>query len=639
MPRKVDEKLAVIWPNQPGAPAQNSNGKPALIYGRVSHVKQRTQGHGLDSQEHRCREYAKAQGYRVEAVFPDDVSGGGDFMNRPGMMALLRHLQDNPQTDYIVIFDDLKRFARDTMFHWKLRYTLESYGASVECLNYKFEDTPEGEFMETVFAAQGQLERQQNRRQTIQKMRARLENGYWVFQAPVGYRYQKVSGQGNVLVRDEPRASIVQEALEGYASGRFQLQAEVKRFLEGFPEFPNSAGNVRAQQVTDLLTRVLYAGFVEAPNWQIKIRRARHEGLISFETYQTIQARLKNQAYAPARKNVNEDFPLRGFIACGECGHPLTASWSKGRNARHPYYMCFKKGCGSYRKSIKRETIEDEFETLLRSLQPTKGLYSLARAMFNDLWEHRMKALKGRKQSLESQVVNIDRQIEKLLDRILDADSQTVSKAFEQRINNLEKERLLITEKAAQCGRPFGDFDATFRTAMDFLSNPWNLWKSDRLEDKRAVLKLTFADRLSYVRGEGFRTAKTTLPFKVLGGNFSVESKMARPEGFEPPTTWFVARYSIQLSYGRKIEARILVAFDGTVNAKPIIRNEIMAEREGFEPSMELLTPYSLSRGAPSATRPSLQERVWRSNDPTGHVGERDYSALRASPLRGRRHK
>lgn len=38
-------------------------------------------------------EHALAKGYHVEAMFPDDVSGGGDFMNRPGMVALLSFLE------------------------------------------------------------------------------------------------------------------------------------------------------------------------------------------------------------------------------------------------------------------------------------------------------------------------------------------------------------------------------------------------------------------------------------------------------------------------------------------------------------------------------------------------------------------
>ena len=77
---------------------------------------------------------------------------------------------------------------------------------------------------------------------------------------------------------------------------------------------------------------------------------------------------------------------------------------------------------------------------------------------------------------------------------------------------------------------------------------------------------------------------------------------MARPERFELPTPWFVATYSIQLSYGRIVlESRALCLI------RLIDSILIMAEKEGFEPSIELLTLYSLSRGAPSATRPLLR--------------------------------
>ena len=200
---------------------KNTENTPqALIYCRVSSSKQRLEGSGLESQEQRCRAYAEEKGYDVEAVFPDDVSGGGDFMRRPGMVALLSYLDAQKGKPYVVIFDDLKRFARDTEFHLKLRREFSTRGATIECPNFRFEDTPEGKFIETVIAAQGELEREQNRRQVVQKMKSRVESGYWVFRAPVGYRYVSApAGGGKVLVFDDVLAPVVREALEGFASG------------------------------------------------------------------------------------------------------------------------------------------------------------------------------------------------------------------------------------------------------------------------------------------------------------------------------------------------------------------------------------------------------------------------------------
>jgi len=340
-------------------------GLSALIYCRVSSTKQRIERSGLESQEQRCRVYADQQGYDVEAVFPDDVSGGGDFMQRPGMRAMLAYLDAQAGKPYVVIFDDLKRFARDTEFHIKLRREFAKRGALVECLNFKLEDTPEGVFIETIMAAQGQLEWEQNRRQVIQKMKARVENGFWVFKAPVGYKYVAAKGGGGkVLVPDETLAPIVREALEGYATGRFVSQAEVQRFLEGNPLYPKDRkdGSIRPMTITRLLKKAVYAGYVEAPKWDVSLRQGQHEGLITFESHQRILDNLEGKKRAPAaRKDYNEDFPLRGFVVCSCCGNAMTAAWSTGCRKRYAYYRCETRGCEAKSKSVARAKMEAGF--------------------------------------------------------------------------------------------------------------------------------------------------------------------------------------------------------------------------------------------------------------------------------------
>ena len=512
-------------------------GTRAVIYCRVSSTRQKTEGSGLESQEHRCRQFATAQGYEVEAVFPDDVSGGGDFIKRPGMVALLSYLDAQPDKQYIVIFDDLKRFARDTEFHIKLRREFQTRGARIECLNFKIDDSPEGKFVETIFAAQGELEREQNRRQVIQKMKARVEKGYYVFYPPVGYRYAKDRVHGKLLVRDEPLASIIAEALESYADGRLASQSEVKRHFESKPDFPKSSanGNVRMTKVREILERPTYAGYIEAPKWGVSLRKGHHEPLISFATHERIQERLRGNAKAPARKDINEDFPLRGFVLCDDCGEAMTSCWSKGRKKLYPYYLCDTKACASARKSIPRADIEGGAEAILQSLQPAKQLYALVRAMFIDIWDMKLAEAHSAKKTLNTQIKDVEAQTDALLDRIVEATSPAVITAYEARIDKLERQKIRLHEQAQQIVPPKGRLEEFIEHALSFLANPWNLYEKGEFSFKRTVLKLAFAEPLRYSRNEGYRTANFTFPFKVLAEISTQKCEMVRVKGLEPP--------------------------------------------------------------------------------------------------------
>ena len=518
---------------------KEANLTKAVIYCRVSAAKQVREGDGLRSQEARCREYAQHRGYEVAEVFHDDVSGS--LKDRPAMKAMLGFLKRHRGTKHAVIIDDISRLARGIEAHIQLRTAIDVAGGVLESPSIEFGEDADSELQEYLLATVAQHQRRKNAEQTRNRMRARAMNGYWVTYAPIGYRYERVAGHGKLLVRNEPIASIIAEALEGFASGRFGSVTEVKRFLEAQPAYPRNSNNeVHIERVNEIFSRPVYAGHITYEAMGLHLVPGKHEPLVSLATWQEVQdRRFGRKAKVTARKDTAEDFPLRGFVTCGHCGEPLTSCWSKGRSARYPYYLCDTRGCVLARKSIRKEILEGEFEELLSQLRPSEGLFNLASAMFRDLWEVKLASSRTQGASLSQELKAVEKKVEQLLDRIVDASSASVVAAYERRIKELETQKAIMRDRIANCGKPLKSFDETYRTAFGFLANPCKLWGSERIEDRRAVLKLCFEGRLPYMRGEGYRTAKISMPFRLLGDANMLKKEMVPRGGIEPPTLRF----------------------------------------------------------------------------------------------------
>ena len=307
--------------------------------------------------------------------------------------------------------------------------------------------------------------------------------------------------------------------------------------MEHHPQFPKGkSGKIGNNRVDAILTNPLYAGYVGYEPWKVSVRKGKHQGVITYELFQKVQERLKGRAHAPSRKNLNRDFVMRGSVCCEGCGNAFTSTWSKSSTGKHhPYYLCQTRKCRFKGKSIRRDVIEGEFETLLKGMTPSQELIATLSMMFKKLWDHRASAEETHRKLLKRDLATIAKKMDNLIDRIAESDSNIVVRGLEKKAEELETSKLVLAEKLANCGRPIRSFDEMYRTSLQFLANPRKHWASGQYEEKRAVLKLALTERLTYVRNEGYRTPEFSLPFKALDGFFGQSKKMVPRRGLEPP--------------------------------------------------------------------------------------------------------
>jgi hypothetical protein len=159
-------------------------------------------------------------------------------------------------------------------------------------------------------------------------------------------------------------------------------------------------------------------------------------------------------------------------------------------------------------------------------MQPAKELFDLAKAMLRDAWNMRLALALNEKDALQKQLEDVNRQLENMLDRIIEANSASVVNAYETRIEKLERDKLILNDRITKSVPPKGRLDDCIELSLKFLSSPWNIWKNGDFAMRQAVLRLAFAEPLRYSQNGVYETPKFSLPFKCLGEFSGSKSEM-----------------------------------------------------------------------------------------------------------------
>jgi hypothetical protein len=131
--------------------------------------------------------------------------------------------------------------------------------------------------------------------------------------------------------------------------------------------------------------------------------------------------------------------------------------------------------------------------------------------MFRDAWDPRACDAQQVTVLLKQEATQLQLKIDRLVDRLVDADTSSGVSAYEARIDRLQHGKRLAEDRIKNATIPATSFENTLELAMQFFANPYKIWDYGYLPLRKTVLRMVFAEPISYCRKTGLRNAKTTL--------------------------------------------------------------------------------------------------------------------------------
>ncbi len=259
--------------------------------------------------------------------------------------------------------------------------------------------------------------------------------------------------------------------------------------------------------------------------------KAAFQPIVSNETFSIVQSILAGRRpTSTTRRHTHPDFPLRHFVSCAVCEHPLTGSWSKGRGKSYPYYHCSSASCKS--RNVPKRLLESKFLELIEQLQPKPEYLRLFRAIVLDVWKKRQSEATKLGLTIQSRVDELKSKRQRVIDAFLHERSIDQS-TYKEQVNLLNEEITLAELELHDSKLEELDLEAALNFATNALGNAAAFWLQCSVDQKQRFQKVLFPNGLIF-DGESYRTAETCLVFSYLRELSEGNSSLASRTGIEP---------------------------------------------------------------------------------------------------------
>jgi len=399
-------------------PAQQQ--RKAVIYARVSTRDQEVQGHSLEAQQKKLREYAAKHGFEIIKVFAFQETAG-QKRQRKKFEEMLNYLRQYDADNMPVLLcnyvDRVTRNFADAVEIDNLRI---SQGLHVHFVLDNLIITPNSTGRD-LFGWEGQVFMA---KQYINNLvdyarnshQHKLDKGEWPHTAPLGYLNRKDDCGRSSIVLDPERATLVKRLFVEYAKGVCSVR-ELKRMADawGLRNKTKQAGKISVSQIHDMLSKPFYYGEMLA---QGKLYKHVYPPLIDKATWDKCQQVADSYHKVPFAYAA-KPFTFRGLITCAHCGSVYTTEQKKGK---YTYLFCTKnkdKNCPAPRMR-EEDVFAQVADVLDRVAMPESVLVEVKKHLaesHNAKNEFHNDAFKA----LQAQLVQVRKKQQKLWDLYLNA--------------------------------------------------------------------------------------------------------------------------------------------------------------------------------------------------------------------------